>query len=563
MKNLKQRLTRVFIARAIQVAPIILVSFYALSFAQGVKTGDKSDGSERASQTIQIMPQTESGRILLEHKIDPKTYILGPGDILSVFTWGNFQGQYSIPVSPEGVLLIPEVGPISVAGLTLEKAGKRISSRILKRFRNVETVTSLVNLRKFKVFIGGAINSPGAYSATAVTRVSELIEQADGFMEIDGTKANFGWDGRKTSSGKVVSSKRNIRVFRNGTDTLRADILRFEITGRTLYDPTLLDADRIFVPVRENTVNLYGIFGAVKNPGYFEYASNDSLADLMELAHDLTANVDSGMVSVIRFKQDNKQTFEIALDLKSDGWNIPLYPDDRVYIKAESDYHEKHQVKLKGEFKYPGFYPIRKDSTRLSEIIAMAGGFTPSASLEEAQLTRVLAEELIDPEFERLRRMNVADMLESEYDYFKTKSRSKRGRVAVDFPGLFVDADPAKDFILRDGDIINVPRKSKVINVIGEVANPGIQPYRADADYRFYLTGASGFSDRANKGKITVIKGITGEWKKARKGESLEPGDTIWIPERKKREYWSFIKDTLIFVGNLATVYLVIEQASK
>ena len=72
----------------------------------------------------------------------------------------------------------------------------------------------------------------------------------------------------------------SIQVYRNGTDTLRADILRFEITGRTQYDPTLLDADRIFVPVRENTVNLYGIFGAVKNPGYFEYASGDSLADL-------------------------------------------------------------------------------------------------------------------------------------------------------------------------------------------------------------------------------------------------------------------------------------------
>ncbi|MEE9552890.1 MAG: polysaccharide biosynthesis/export family protein [candidate division Zixibacteria bacterium] len=563
MKNLNNKFTQMYITRTVLIVPVIIVAFYAISFAQKDKTEAKSTGAEGASQTISILPQMESGKILLEDKIDPKNYILGPGDILSIFTWGNFQGQYSIPVSPEGVLLIPEIGPISVAGLTLERAGKRISSRILKRFRNVETITSLVDLRKFKVYIGGAVISPGAYSATAVTRVSELIGKAGGFLETDRDNFNYGRGSRLIYSGKVLSSKRNIRIYRKGGDTLRADILRFEITGSTQYDPTLMDGDRIFVPVRENTINLYGIFGAVKNPGYFEYASNDSLSDLIEIAHGLTVNVDSGMVSVVRFKPDNKQTYEIVLDLRSDDWNIALYPDDRVYIKAESDYHEKHQVELRGEFKFPGFYPIRKDSTQLSDIVAMAGGFALSASLEEAELTRVSAEEVVDPEFERLRKMNVADMLESEYDYFKTKSRSKPGRVAVDFGALFEDANTEKDFILRNGDVINVPRKSKVINVIGEVANPGIQQYKVDVDYRFYLTGAGGFSDRANKGKVTIIKGITGEWKKAKKGSGLEPGDTIWIPERKKREYWSLIKDTLIFVGNLATVYLVIEQATK
>jgi len=543
------------------------VTFAALdrAAAQGV-IGDIEDKNAlpgRFALAIPSLPPSETGKVLLEKRIDPKTYILGPGDILSIFTWGNFQGQYHLPVSPEGVLLIPEVGPVAVSGITVEEAGREISSSIMKRYRNVETVISLVDLRTFKVYVGGAVHAPGAYPATAVTRVSELINSAGGFLGTDNVNNNFPTGPQPITSDGKLSSKRNVLIYRQNGDTLTADILRFEISGGTQYDPPLLDGDRVFVPVREDKINLYGIFGAVRNPGYFEYSAYDSLADLLDLAHGIKSNADSTNVSLVRFKPDNRQTFEMKIDLQSEGWNIPLKADDRIYVQEESDYHEKYQVELKGELKFPGFYAIRMDSTRLSEIVAKAGGFNPAASLEEAEVTRVSAEEIVDPEFERLKKMQVADMLESEYEYFKTKSRSKPGRVAVDFIGLFVDGDSTKDFILRDGDIVNVPRKSKVINVIGQVSNPGILPYNVKADYRYYLEEAGGFSDRANKGGVTIIKGITSEWGKAKKGKALEAGDTIWVPEKKRRNYWSLMKDTLVFVGNLATVYLVIQQAAK
>ncbi len=519
---------------------------------------------EKAPSSIVLSGEVARKDVLLEEKVDPETYILGPGDIISIFTWGNFQGQYSLPVSPEGVLLVPEIGPISVANLTIKTAGQRITSRILERYRNVETVISLVGLRKFKVYVGGAVNAPGAYAATAVTRVSEIISNAGGFLHyLSGNEREHIWDSGRIPEGQVMSSKRNLKILRKDGSTIPADILRFEVTGRTEYDPTLMDGDRIFVPVRENTINLYGVFGAVRNPGYFEYSPHDSLSDLFDIAHGLTASADSSSVSIVRFGKDNRQTFEIAIDLTSADWNVPLFPDDRVYIKAHNDYREKYQVELQGEFRYPGFYPISKDSTKLSEIVKSAGAFTESASLEEGEVVRVSAEELVDPEFERLKKMNVPDMLDSEYDYFKTKSRSKPGRVAVDFVGLFTEDDSSRDFILRDGDVITVPRKSRVINVIGEVSNPGIQPFRSDVDYRFYLDRAGGFSDRADKGKVTIVKGVTSEWKEARKGKGLEAGDTIWVPERKKRNYWGITRDTLVFIGNLATVYLVIEQATK
>ncbi|MEE8417501.1 MAG: polysaccharide biosynthesis/export family protein, partial [candidate division Zixibacteria bacterium] len=308
------------------------------------------------------MPAPRAGKVLLEEKVDPKTYILGPGDILSIFTWGNFEGQYQLPVSPEGVLLIPEIGPIEVSGVTLARAEKKISRRILKRFLNVETVVSLVDLRTFKVYIGGAINFPGAYPATAVTRVSEIINMAGGFLGDESPEINFPPEIRGITSDRKMSSKRNVQVYRKNGDSLRADILRFEITGQTRFDPHMRDGDRIFVPVQESSINLYGIFGAVRNPGYFEYSRNDSLADLIELAHGMKLNADSQKIEIVRFKPDNRRTFSITVDLESNDWNIPLNADDRVYVKAIQGYHEKYQVLLSGEFTYPGYYAIKRDS---------------------------------------------------------------------------------------------------------------------------------------------------------------------------------------------------------
>lgn len=547
--------------RANLILITVMIAIPSMAMSQGIEA---DLGERKGDESILTrLPAAKAGKVLLEEKVDPKTYILGPGDILSIFTWGNFQGQYRLPVSPEGVLLVPEIGPIEVSGITLEKAEKKISASILRRYRNVETIVSLVDLRSFKVYVGGAVNFPGAYPATAVTRVSEIINIAGGFLGEENPEINFPPEIRSMRSDRKMSSKRNLQVYRKNGDSLRADILRFEITGQTKFDPHLRDGDRVFVPVQESSINLYGIFGAVKNPGYFEYSNHDSLADLIELAHGLKLNADSQNIEIVRFKPDNRQTYSMTVDLKSTDWNIPLSADDRVYVKAIQEYHEKYQVLLTGDFEYPGYYAIKKDSTWLTEVVGKAGGFTLMASLEEAEMTRVSIEEIIDPEFERLKKMQVADMSESEYDYYKTKSRSKPGRVAVDFVGLFINGDSTKDFILRDGDVINVPRKSKVVSVIGEVSNPGLLPYKSGADYRYYIRRAGGFSDRASKGKISIIKGISSEWMKAKKGKPLEPGDTVWIPEKKKRDYWTFTKETLAFVGNLATVYLVIQQATK
>ena len=51
----------------------------------------------------------------------PPDYVLGPGDSIRVQLFGNVNGIYEYEVSREGVLHLPEIGPVTVAGLSFSE----------------------------------------------------------------------------------------------------------------------------------------------------------------------------------------------------------------------------------------------------------------------------------------------------------------------------------------------------------------------------------------------------------------------------------------------------------
>lgn len=484
---------------------------------------------------------------VLEKSINPTEYVLGTGDELSIDIWGEINFHHTLEVTPEGNLLIPGVGRIQVGGEYLAEAKKTIQETLRRSYRNAPVTITLLKLRKIKAIVAGAVEEPGVYSVFANTRVSEVIAEAGGFME--------------------NSSLRNITVTHPNGITTTADIFRFERIGDRNRNPYVLGGDVVFVPEREDTINTVGIYGAVKSEGEFEYAAHDSLLHLIQLAHGLTIDVDLLRAELVRFNPDYLTTTIIPIDLRAlvvgndPKENFPILPDDRVFIRTIPKFHKKDQVLVQGEVYYPGVYHIDEDQTKLSEVVTKAGGFTPNASLAEAEMIR--SYNVVDPEFERLKKIPVADMTESEYDYYRLRSREKQGRVACDFEKLFLEGSKDYDLSLKNGDIINIPPKSMVVNVSGSVINPGLVPYEPDRDYKYYIDRAGGFSWKARKSKILIIKGQTGERIKPSRHRKIDPGDTILVPEKPERNYWKFFKDTMLVLGNIATIYLVIQQATE
>ncbi len=497
-----------------------------------------------------LIGATPGATQVLEKSIDPNEYVLGTGDQLSIDIWGEIGIHHTLTITPEGSLLIPKVGRIQVGGEYLARAKEILKKAILRSHRNARVTITLVKLRKIKAIVAGAVKIPGVYSVYANTRVSEVIAQAGGFLD--------------------NASLRNILVTHPDGSTSTADVFKFERIGDRTRNPYVLGGDVIFVPALGDTLNLIstiGIYGAVKSGGEFEYAPHDSLLDLIRLAYGLTMDADLLQAELVRFNPDHITTSTIPIDLqalieeKDLQKNLPLLPDDRVFVRQIPKFHKKDQVIVRGEVYYPGVYYIEEDKTKLSEVIAKAGGFTPSASLAEAEMVRAF--KVVDPEFERLKKIPVADMTESEYDYFRLRSREKPGRVACDFEKLFLEGLSEYDVTLKDGDTIYVPSKSMVVNVSGSVINPGLVPYQPDKNYKYYIDRAGGFSWKARKSKVLIVKGRTGERVKPSKRRRIDPGDTILVPEKPERNYWKFFKDTMLVLGNIATVYLVIQQATK
>lgn len=517
---------------------------------------EKTSPQELAEAVLQppVAP-TELGQAM-ERTINIDDYLLGPGDGLRISLWGDMPTSFNTVVTPEGTILLPTVGSMDVQGLTLSTVKRMVKEQLLKRYRNVEITTTLVRLRSRRIPVTGAVRNPGIFIASSVDRVSQVIAKAGGFIE-------------KSETSSIQASKRRVKVLHWDGSVGYADIQRYEVTGDLTSNPVVRDGDVVYVPVREDNINLCGIFGAVRAPGYFEYVPGDKFTDLLALAHGLTMDADSLMAEIVRFGPDHVSTFTVPVDLslvfspESEIHDIPLLPDDRVYIRFKPHFHEKHQVTIVGEVRFPGTYAIEEDQTCLSEIIEMAGGVTSEASLAEAEMFRVAREEVVDPEFERLKGMEVSDMSDSEYEYFKMKARERPGKVSINLSGLLEHRDKTYEVLLRDGDHITIPKLSKVVKVTGHVNNPGLIPYDPEWDYHYYIEKAGGFTSKARIGKVRIIKRASGERLKPQKGRPLEAGDTVWIPERPDRDYWGFFKETLAFVGNLATVYLVIQQATK
>lgn len=527
---------------------IKLCFIFSLLFFTVILLPHLTQGEDVSQEEVKVAtPIIAEAVQVLEESIDPAEYVLGSGDVLSIDIWGEINVHHTLTVTPEGNLLIPGVGKVQVGGEYLGDAKNIIQEAVLKSYKNVPVTITLLKLKKVKVIVAGEVKSPGIYSVFANTRVSEVIDVAGGFMD--------------------NSSLRNILITHPNGNTAIADVFRFKRLGDRSRNPYVLGGDVIFLPTREKDINTVGIYGAVKSGGEFEYAPQDSLLDLINLAYGLTMDVDLLRGELIRFNPDRLSTTTIPLDLKGlmagndPDKNLPLLPDDRVFIRTVPKFHKKDQVTIIGEVLYPGVYHIEEDKTKLSEVIERAGGFSPFASLAEAGMSRTY--NVTDPEFERLKNIPVGDMKESEYNYFKLRSREKPGRVACDFEKLFQEKSNEHDLALKSGDVINIPPKSMVVNVSGSVINPGLVPYAPEKDYKYYVDRAGGYSWKARKERITVIKGQTGERMKPSRKRKIDPGDTILIPEKPERDYWKFFKDTMLVLGNVATVYLVIQQATK
>lgn len=477
----------------------------------------------------------------LESVINADEYQLGPGDQLLISLWGQVNESFPVVVSPEGLILVPTVKEIDVRNLTLNAAREKIKKEMKSIYTNMDITVSLMGLRSFRVQVSGFVMNPGSYVVSPVDRVSDVIEQAGGI------------------SDSALSSQRNIQVRRINGQILRADLLKNIQTGDKLSDPLLSDGDVIFIPP---VYAVFQIFGSIAKYGNYEWLPNETLLDAIDLAGGLLFLADSSNIEISRFVNDSlftTQKYDLRQSVrnpKNPLVNPVIYPNDRIFVREKIKFQEKKNVIIRGEVQFPGFYSIHEGKTRLSDIIKASGGFSPDAAIKNIIVYRDIRYEGVDPEFERLRITPVTEMNDIEKSYFKSKSRQYYPTVQTDFSQLFQgNTINAKfDVYLKDGDIIDVARTKKTVRIIGGVVAPGIVDWIPGANYQYYVEKCRGYSSRANTGEIHIIRPGTASWIKVRTRTEINDGDILFIAEKEPIDGWKVFRETIAFIGQLATI---------
>src|SRR5256712_3510369 len=205
--------------------------------------------------TTQFLP-------LLAAPVAP-AYKLGPGDALVLILTGDVELAYTLQVTREGFILIPQVGQVFVSNLTLDQLRDLLYTRLgrvysgVKHGPNASTRfdVSVANVRANQAYVVGEVNQPGAYQISSLGTVLTALYAAAGVTE----RANM----------------RDVELRRLGKPLARPDLYDYLLRGDTRNDVRLETGDVVFVPVHGPRAQ---IAGAVRRPADYELEEGGSLA---------------------------------------------------------------------------------------------------------------------------------------------------------------------------------------------------------------------------------------------------------------------------------------------
>lgn len=120
--------------------------------------------------------------------IDPKTYVIGPEDVLMIRVWREPELSGQIPVRPDGKISIQLVGEVQASGLTPEQLTNSIAEGLAKYMTRPEVSVSVVSVLSKKYYISGEVQRPGAYPLLVPTTVLQALVNAGGFRDFANTK---------------------------------------------------------------------------------------------------------------------------------------------------------------------------------------------------------------------------------------------------------------------------------------------------------------------------------------------------------------------------------------
>ncbi len=428
------------------------------------------------------------------------------------------------------------------------------------------------------VAVEGAVRVPGSYQIRKGDRIKDILDKSQGILPEDANMERA-YILRTTAEQNRKIIPFSPKEIMNNTYSPQNIVLQNMDTIQVIS----AYLSRESIPVK--------VFGAVLQPGDYEFAEGLTLKDLLFWSGGLRKEAANNRIEVSRLVIFTDETsgikkneriivkkLEINPDLSIDqnSENFVLQPYDHIFIRSLKNFEEQQIIKLYGEINYPGEYALTNKEERVSSVIKRAGGFSPHAFRSGAKLYRnqdSTGYVLLDLSFG------------NTDTWVNAKNPLKRFLQKKE-----VELDRAKqkryNYILSAGDSLYIPKMTNIVTLSGAMAHFELDtlgqvstPFVGNRRANYYVNRYGGGFSRFSKKSRTYVQQPNGEVDRARNYvlfnvyPKVKNGATIVVDitdrkrfeperlERRKERNWNEAFDSV--TAKVATVFTLLLLATQ
>jgi protein involved in polysaccharide export with SLBB domain len=378
-------------------------------------------------------------------------YVLGPGDTVMLDVSGGAPQRLRSVVDPEGRVTLPGGGTLLVAGMTIQAAEQAIEQVMVRRYNDAKVDLSLTRLRTVRVYIVGDVERPGAYD------ISALSTAINGLLAAGGP----------TSRGSL----RVVRHYRGEKLIATIDLYDLLLRGVRTDGQRLQSGDSILVPPAGIQVV---IEGAVRRPAMYELRSEQTLAQVLDLAGGTLPEASLWQISIDRVEaHESHVTRTVPIPPGADETGVKtalaayvVHDGDRVFVAPIS--------------------PVTEQSVYLEGHVFRTGKYAFHPGMKVTDLVRSYSDLLPEPG--------------SHAEIIRLDGPDLRP-IAISFDLVAVLDGKAEALELKPFDVIRVYGRYTVdppkVTIAGEVLRPGVYPLAAGMRVSDLIRLAGGFKRSA------------------------------------------------------------------
>ena len=315
---------------------------------------------------------------------------------------------------------------------------------------------------------------------------------------------------------------------------------------------------------------------------------------------------------------DNKITeilmFDLNTDLgKSSNKSYKINPFDQIIVRKNPNFYTQQYARVEGEIMYPGRYAISSKSERISDLLKRAGGLKSFAYKKGATLIRLtefaeirntldkkikslndlktkvsskkeslteseilllkrIDEDLVNLNFQKNDNKDLGSFVKTERINEIIKRNSVAGEISVseseaigiDLESIIDSPGSKSDLLVKEGDVIIVPKKIETVRLRGELLYPTTVRHYLGKNLKYYINSSGGFDSRAKRSGTYVVY-ANGDVARTKKFlffnifPKVEPGSEVIVPKKSIKNPIA-ASQLLSFTTGITTLILAINQ---